>query len=814
MIKEHRDKAQGLNDLLNYALLVDEGIALLKDGAFLAGSYYLGPDLNSSENSSLEALSLSVNNTLCQLGDGWMIHADLCRKPSRGYPEKAQQHFPDAVSLMIDEERRQQYHEEGAHFESQYALTLTYLPPSSARTSLMQWFIEDDHSTTDKGWEQLLAEFKDKLGQTLNSLSKSLKLQPMDSQALVTHLHQCVTGLSHTLTLPKIPTYLDCLIASQDFTGGLVPKIGQHWIQMIGLTGLPFESEPGLLSLLDNLPIAFRLSSRFILLDAHTAQHTLKSYRRNWFQKRLGLMGMVKQVFNAEPSGFENQDALDMALDADGAIQENEAGLVRYGFYTSNLILMHESREELTELTRYITKQIEQCGFTARIETLNALEAYLGSLPGHGFHNVRRPIIHSLNLADLLPLTSVWAGSEKHLCRYYPTDSSPLMLTATTGATPFRLNLHVSDIGHTLIVGDTGMGKSTLIGMLAAQHLRYPEAQVFLFDKGYSANILCQAVNGTHYDIGGEQQSLSFYPLARIDEPNELDWACEWIEELLHCQRVVVSTAIRKEIRASLSRLALQDSRTLTDYQGTVQHQDIKDALETYTLSGALGNLLDADSDGLRDSHFQVFEMKHLMEKGEQYIRPVLLYLFHQLDLRTKGRPSLIFIEEGHTFLKGQFGEKLNQLLREKRKDNTAIIFITQKLSEILQSEYAHVILDSCQTKLFLPNPNAGNPSARALYQQVGLSDKQIEIIQKAVPKQDYYYSSTLGNRLITLGLGDIALSFVGVDSAQDRQKVERLKTAHPENWVFEWLKHRGQEAWANYYLELKQATASHKGGQ
>jgi len=119
--------------------------------------------------------------------------------------------------------------------------------------------------------------------------------------------------------------------------------------------------------------------------------------------------------------------------------------------------------------SRELAKQLQHHGFPARIEEANAVEAYLGSLPGHGWPNVRRPLIHTLNLADFLPLTAVWPGLETNPCPYYPPSSPALVYAATSGATPFRLNLHVSDVGHTLVFGPTGSGKSTLLGLLMAQ---------------------------------------------------------------------------------------------------------------------------------------------------------------------------------------------------------------------------------------------------------------------------------------------------------------------------------------------------------
>jgi type IV secretion system protein VirB4 len=98
---------------------------------------------------------------------------------------------------------------------------------------------------------------------------------------------------------------------------------------------------------------------------------------------------------------------------------------------------------------------------------------------GDGYRNVGRVVLHTLNLADLLPISAVWAGNKENPCPFYPPKSPPLLYAATTGSTPFRFNLHSGDIGHTFMVGPPGSGKSTFLGFIVAQFFRYPRAQVF-----------------------------------------------------------------------------------------------------------------------------------------------------------------------------------------------------------------------------------------------------------------------------------------------------------------------------------------------
>jgi type IV secretion/conjugal transfer VirB4 family ATPase len=803
MLCEHRSKAEGMSDLLNYAMIVAKGVILQKDGSFCAGWSYQGHDLNSASNNELEHLSASINHILSSLGDGWMLHSDLFRCQSIGYTKAENCHFPEPITRMIDEERRFQYETEGAHFESDHTLILTFLPPSEMESKVTRLFIEGEDKKK-KNWTRILENFQEKMATLQNLLSSFIRLERLTDDRLLTRLHRDITGQLHPMRLPKWHVYLDTYLGSQDFSGGLYPRIGDKYLRIISIDGFPMESEPGVLKVLGSLSIQFRWSNRFIFLDPSTAVAELKKYRKNWFQKRHGLMALIREVMTGEQgTSMINQDALDMTADAEEAVREAESGLVRFGYYTSVLVLYEEDKNLLEDNTKLLLQELNNRGFSARVETVNAIEAYLGSLPGQGYQNVRRPLLHTLNLADMLPLTGVWAGLPNNPCRYFPDNSPPLLYAATEGTTPFRFNLHVRDVGHVAIFGSTGYGKSTLLGMICAQFFRYRNAQVFFFDKGYSSYALCKAMGGTHYDLMAGTHAPAFYPLANIHISSELDWACEWIEECLTLTNFVVTNLQRNAIREGLIRLSHSQSRTLTELQSTIQDREIQQALEFFTLAGEMGSVLDAAFDDLDRGRFQVFEMENLIQKGVARLVPTVLYIFHQIEKRlTENRPTLIVVEEGHHFLRGKFGRQLDKWLLELRKKNAAVIFVTQDLSHILNSEYKQN-LNYFYTKIFLPNKEAANEINAPLYRGVGLTDKQIDIIKNAIPKKHYYVTSHLGHRLIDLGLGRLSLSFVGVDGADDRRRIDELIQQHGNRWVRQWLTEGNMPDWAAYWENL-----------
>lgn len=488
-----------------------------------------------------------------------------------------------------------------------------------------------------------------------------------------------------------------------------------------------------------------------------------------------------------------------MAEDAENALTEVQGGYVGAGYLTSCIVLMHENQEQLQDWARELRRNIQTLGFGCRVETINALEAWLGTHPGNGYANLRRPMVNTLNLADLLPLASVWTGSPVCPCPFYPPNSRPLAVLTTDKSTPFWFNIHVGDLGHTLIFGPTGAGKSTLLATLTAQFRCYVSARIFAFDKGMSMFPLCLGSGGTHYNIGNADRlsgGLAFAPLQRIDSEAERAWAEEWIASLMELQHITVMPMHRNAIHAAMLDLSAQPDnlRSLTSFFHIVQDHQIKDAIQHYTAQGAMGRLLDADTDDLTLSPFMVFEIEELMNLGDKNLIPVLTYLFHRIETSLDGTPTILVLDEAWIMLGHPvFRAKIREWLKVMRKANCAVILATQSLSDAKNSGILDVLAESCPTKIFLPNLTAAQEAQRELYVGMGLNETQISIIARATPKRDYYVVSPLGRRQVQLALGPKTLAFVGSSDKESLARIQALAAEYGSGgWQYEWLRERG----------------------
>lgn len=795
-LAEYRRSASRLADYLPWVALVAPGVVLNKDGSFQRTASFHGPDLDSAVAAELVAVASRINNAFRRLGSGWSIFVEAQRSEAATYPDST---FPDPASGLVEAERRAGFEEAGAHFVSGYFLTFLFLPPAEEAARAETWLYEGrEHAGVDVG--EILRAFTDRTDRVLALLDGFMpECGWLDDGETLTYLHSTVSTHRHRVRVPETPVYLDALLADQPLTGGLEPRLGDQHLRILTVIGFPTATTPGLLDDLNRMAFPYRWSTRAILLDKTDATKLLTKIRRQWFAKRKSIAAILKEVMTNEASALVDTDAANKALDADMALQELGADMAGMAYVTATITVWDADPRLADEKLRLVEKVIQGRDFTAMVETVNAVDAWLGSLPGHAYANVRQPPVSTLNLAHMIPLSAVWAGPE----RDEHFGAPPLLYGKTEGSTPFRLSLHVGDVGHTLVVGPTGAGKSVLLALMALQFRRYEDAQVFAFDFGGSIRAAALAMGGDWHDLGGgltegSDTSVSLQPLARIHDTYERAWAADWIVAILMREGITITPEAKEHIWTALTSLASAPvgERTITGLSVLLQSHDLKQALRPYCVGGAYGRLLDAEAEHLGRAAVQAFEIEGLVGTGAA--PAVLSYLFHRIGDRLDGRPTLLIIDEGWLALDDEgFAGQLREWLKTLRKKNASVIFATQSLSDIDNSAIAPAIIESCPTRLLLPNERAIEPQITAIYRRFGLNDRQIEILARATPKRDYYCQSRRGNRLFELGLSEVGLALCAASSKSDQTLIANLVAEHGrEGFLAAWLQAR-DAGWA-----------------
>ena len=784
MLKEYSEEKGKLSSYIPWICLIDKGVVLNKNGTLQKTLKYRGYDLDSSTVYELKNINAKLNDVIKRLGQGWSLNVEARRKRCTDYIEAEN----EILAIDIIEKERKLNFLENEHFESEYYLTIVQLIPTDNSKKVGEIFLEyaKKSEILDKTLENFNKEFK----KILNLFKEIfLEVTELDDEETYTYLHSCVSTKTDKVVVPEIPYAMANYLCDSDLVGGLKPKLRGKEIRCISIQGFPNYTVPGFFDVLNRLNIPYRWITRFLMLSKLEALSKMEKKYKNIFSQRLSLFQRVYAELTGEKeenSRKLNEDALNKANEVRTQIALTAGDYVSQGFYTCTLIVDGDSIDEVEERVDVISKTINNMGFITIEESINSVEAFLGSIPGNITNNIRMPILNTITLSHLLPVSSVWGGDSwnKHL------NAPPLIYTKTKGSTPFRFNIHIEDIGHSAIVGPTGYGKSVLLGLIASSFMKYKDSRVYFFDKDASSRVLTYAVGGEFHDLGNDE--LSFQPLANIEIVEEKEWAYGWILEILEQENVKVSPTQKEKIWKALDNLAKTpiELRTISNFYTSVNDREIKEALIPYKIGGALGKYFDSDKDTLNFSRWQVFEMNQVIN-NKKGITPLLSYIFRRIENSLDGNPCIIILDECWMFFDNPiFAAKIREWLKVLRKKNCSVIFATQELGDILNSKLFTTVLDACQTKVFLPNPNAFADNYIPIYQKFGLNKTEIEIISKATKKKEYYYKSTKGSRLFELDLKEKTLSLIASSDLPKQNKAKELKEIYRDanDFTREWL--------------------------
>ena len=438
-LAEYRQRPALLADWLPWAGLVAPGVVLNKDGSFQRTARFRGPDLDSATQGELIATSARLNNALRRLGSGWALFIEAERRPAADYPHSD---FPEPLSWLLDEERRAAFEESGHHFESAYHLTVAFLPPEESRARAAKLLYENSPGD-GVDWDGRLDAFVAETDRVFDLLDGVMpEIAWLDDSQTLTYLHATVSTRRYRIGVPEVPFHLDALLADSALVGGLAPMLGDQHLRVVSVRGFPTSTWPGLLDDLNRLGFAYRWSTRFLCMDKAEAEKELGRLRRQWFAKRKNVVALLRETIFQQESPLVDTDASNKAADADAALQELGSDQVAFGYLTATVTVMdadaamadeaaHGGARHPRARVRHHSRNAERRRCVAVLD------------PWQRLRDVRQPIVSTLNLAHMMPLSAVWAGPEKndHL------DGPPLIVTRTDGATPFRLVTHMATWG-------------------------------------------------------------------------------------------------------------------------------------------------------------------------------------------------------------------------------------------------------------------------------------------------------------------------------------------------------------------------------
>jgi len=776
-----------LADLVQASAFTDEGEAFLKPGGLMAAWEIRHDDFESLAAEEVDAICERFEGALGQLGDMDLLHVVHHRLPAPNYPERE---FPTKAAALVDAERRSAFEAERYWVTRSRIYLSRYFPPEAKARLSSAFFAGAGTSGGPASWQYEIERFRERTQAFGDALSGAAKVRRLNSAELFHDLHLCLTGLEHPIALPAVPLHLDEALADQHFFGGLYPRVGQLHIRPVAINGYPAATIPQLLWFMLHERGRMRFTLRWIPLDAVTSQRHGNQVRGQWARRRQGLLQIILAAMNA-PRTRANRHADEMVADAEEVIA-HAAGGAPFGFLSVWALIFDEAAERADLRARELVRRLQNAGVGARVEDVNAVEAFKGAQPGDGWSDVTRPLVSGVNFAHLALASEPWPGTPTIDSPHFPPETPAPLVCCSAGHAPFWLPPHAGGgVLHMLIVGPTGAGKSVLLALMAMAWTGLAGARVRWIDLDYSSFVAAHALEADYRDLGDER-TPALCPLEHAGTPDEDEFLLAFFTRLFARWQTALSAEQQEELAHAIELGASQGLRRIRHLAGLIQDLTLRRILNQYSEAGPWGHLFDGEPQRDRDSLVRVYETRGLMALGERAAAPALEWLLHEIERECAGAPTLIFVDEAWRLLSDPVSaDWFYAALRTLRKRNAGIVMATQSVTEIAASPYCNLLLESCPAKIFLPNPEARGEHVRDSYYKLGLTRRQIEIVARATPRAQYYYASPLGSRLFNLDLGPIALALCGATGHPDLRRARKL-LAQGGDFLDAWLMERG----------------------
>ncbi len=689
-------------DRLPYLRLIDESTLLLRDGSVMTAIQVPGLLFETEDSEALNAHAATREVVLRSTLDARFVlyHHVIRRRVSVDLEAE----FPDPISRHIDARWRERLGS-GQLFVNDQFITLIRRP-ARGKAGLV---------------ERMGKKFRRKGGERLEPDAKDLRSLRAASQGLVAALQAYGATPLGDYVGPQGNTNSEMLeLLSALYNGEMRPvrkpaddvDIGHmlpyrrvsfgldaietrgsgapEFAAILGMKDYPEATSPGLLDSLLRLPFEMVVSESYAPTERQTAR------------ERMDLA--IRRLKSAdEEAAAERADML-AARDALGN------GAVGFGDHHLTVMVRERQLGQLDDAMAACAAALADTGAIAVREDTNLEPAFWGQFPGNEAYLVRRALISSANMASFGSLHGFALGQAQG--NHW---GEAVTLLETTSATPFFFNFHHGDLGNFSVIGPSGSGKTVVMNFLAAQAQKF-SPRTILFDKDRGAELFVRGIGG-RYDSIRSGEPTGFNPLALPDTPGNRAFLRDWLGVLLKAEgpeeEQTIAAAVDAAYANDASLRRLRHFRELLSGTRRPQPGDLADRLGAWIGAGEGPGgehawLFDNSEDRL-DLGARVlgFDMTALLE-NPRLRTPTMMYLFHRIEERFDGKPTMILIDEGWKALDDEvFAARIRDWLKTLRKRNALVGFATQSARDALESRISTALVEQTATMVFMPNSRA-----------------------------------------------------------------------------------------------------------